>query len=266
MRLLGEELRKVIKRRSVLVAMVLLLALNIFSITTHETGSGDASDQGYWRLYQDIAGPMTKEHIDFVMENYQRLSTVIASGSYETDAPSDQFYTGYAFGDMNIFDMHRQEMQRIFLYNSTVQQLSAEAAANVDFYRSVGNDYDAQKSQLVAEGYGTRVIQNYYEMSKTNQYLHYGFSTLLVWLLMVLAFCPLFAKERESGVQPLLRTSRRGRHCTVFAKTLAAVGLVEVATASAVVHLAWGRRLPIRGAMRHSALLRRKAASRGEQG
>jgi hypothetical protein len=220
MNLLILEIGKNLKRRSVLVVLALFLAANIYNIAANFSDA-DAEDpdafKGYWDVYRQIEGKMTDETIRFVMRNHEELSALIASGVYET-APSDAFYTKYAFGDWGVFETHRKGMERIFLFNDSIEALKKSAEGNIDFYESVGNRFEAQKSRMIAESYGTRVLSHYYDMSGMKKYLNYDFSSLLIIILLVFIACPVFAHERESGMDKLLLSSVKGRHRTAFAK------------------------------------------------
>ena len=225
MRLFVEEARKVLKRRTILVGVVLLLALDIYNIVANEADTDYPADIGYWQIYGHIEGTMTNENISFVMSNYERLSALVASGEFEAEAPSGEFYTGYAFGDWVVFDKHRQEMERIFLYNSTIQALRSSAEENIAFYESVGNGYESKRSGLVAATYGTRILDHYYEMSGIHKYLSYDFSSLLIMFLLVLVACPVFAHERESGTDQVTMAAIKGRHRTALAKKHAVMSI-----------------------------------------
>lgn len=224
MNLLILEIGKILKRRSVWIVFALFLAVNIYNITVNFSDAGEEDPdafKGYWDVYRQIEGEMTEETISFVMRKYEQLSELVASGAYET-TPSDAFYTRYAFGDWGVFEAHRKEMERIFFFNGNIEALRKSAEDNIAFYESVGNAYEAKKNRLVADSYGTRILSHYYDMAGMKKYLSYDFSSLLIIFLLIFIVCPMFSRERESGMDRLLLSSIKGRHTMVFAKKHAA--------------------------------------------
>ncbi|MDR2714055.1 MAG: hypothetical protein LBB42_00770 [Coriobacteriales bacterium] len=228
MSLFIEEARKILKQRMAFIGVALLLALNIYNILSNETDAIDQADIGYWEIYGIIEGKMTEESIGFVMESLERLSTALAAEGVEPEEASDAFYTGYAFGDYVVFDKHRQEMERIFLYNDRIQKLKISAKENADFYESLGNNYESKKSELIAMVYGNRTLDHYYETAGMQKYFSYDFSSLLIMLSLMLIASSVFAKEHELKTHQLTFVAIKGHHRTVLAKSIAAASVAVV--------------------------------------
>jgi hypothetical protein len=215
-----QEFKKLFRRPLVWIVILVFLGLNVYQLTRLNEETQDA---GYWRVYSEIEGEMTDETISFVTERYRALSEIVASGQYDTKTPSDAFYSGYAVGDKFIFEAHREEMERIFLYNSTAEAFKTAAKENAAFYRSVGNSYEMKRNEAIAGAFGQRTLTGYYELSGMQCYLSYDFSSLLILLLLLFLLAPSFCAERETGMDALLRSCKKGGRSAVFAKKHAAM-------------------------------------------
>jgi len=212
MSILSEEIRKIIKRPSVFAIMAALLCLNIYYIKVYRAEDPSKSFPGYWEVTELLQGELTDEKIAFVMQTMDHLK------ESSVDEYSSEYYSGFALVDYGYFQAHRQEMERIYFYNSTINEIKASAEQNIVFYRSIDNQYMVRVSEKTIEVYGTRVITEYYDLSGQMNYLSYDFSSLLVIVMAILIASPLFSSERESQTDQIVLSSFNGRHRTALAK------------------------------------------------
>jgi hypothetical protein len=168
------------------------------------------------------------------MEYYTKLDAAIESGSLLNNY-DENYYTGYPYLDYAIFSAHREEMERIYLYNTMITEIKNEAGDNAILYRSVGNEYDARKSEATVDIYGSRVITHFYDLTGMGKYLSYDFSSLLLLFLVLIIVCPLFTAEKESLTEKIILTSKKGRHQLARAKKHSAI--IAVIFCSLIVYL-----------------------------
>ncbi len=209
------ELKKIFKRRGILIIIILLSIVNIYNITTNFQ---DQRSDAYWSIYKELRGPFTEAKINFVMDHYNEYQEIVASGIYETETPNARYYTGFVYGDFYEFNFHREEMERIFTYNDTIQAVKNAAAENIELYSKKGNQYEKLRNETISTIYGTRNLLDYFDTEGISKYLSYDFSSLLVIMTLLFAISPSFTKEKEIDMDIIIRTCKNGTHKTVFAK------------------------------------------------
>src|ERR1035437_5247020 len=135
MKLTYYEFIKITKRKMILITLIIFSIINIFNILSNYTDKDKNNkefDDGYWKAYHIVEGKMTQKNIDFIMKSYKKNADIVNKGGFVTNHPNKQFYTGYVSGDMNMFDEHRLEMERIFLYNDNIRKLKKLSLENID--------------------------------------------------------------------------------------------------------------------------------------
>ncbi|MEE1002520.1 MAG: hypothetical protein U0L17_02085 [Acutalibacteraceae bacterium] len=222
MSLIFEELRKIFKRKSVIFISLLFLLINIGNIL-YTYDFSVIRDDGYYKIYQKVEGEMTQEKIKYIVDNYKKLSEVIESGNYETEKPDEKFFTGYAFGDMGAFGTHKEEMERIFTYNHKIDKIKEVGKINIEFYKSVNNDYLAGLSEKICNTYGNRTINSYYELSGVDNYLNYNFSSILVMLLIIFTVSIVFSNEHQLNTYAIVKSAKLGGRITAMSKQCAVI-------------------------------------------
>lgn len=209
------ELKKIFKRKGILVIILLLSILNVYNISHNFQ---DSHSDAYWAIYEEIKGPFTEDKMNFVMDHYNEYQKIIASGIYEKEVSDPRYYTGFVYGDLNEFNSHREEMERIFTYNDTIQAVKNAASENIDIYKLKGNQYEMLRNQKISTAYETRNLLNYFDTSGFGSYLSYSFSSLLIILVLLFAISPVFTREKELDMDIIIQTCTNGGQKTVFAK------------------------------------------------
>lgn len=232
MGLVFQEYKKIWKRKSVIIVLLILCILNVYNIVRNHA---DKNLDGYWTIHEKIKGPMTQEKIDFVMRHYNECQKIVESGMYEQEKPDDRYFTGYVFGDFHEIGVHRKEMERIFLYNDTIKKVKAAALKNIDIYGKKENTYEVKRNKKITRVYGERNLTEYYDTSGFNNYLSYDFSSLLIIMLLLFALSPSFTHEKKCGMSALIQSCKKGGQATVLAKKNAA--LLFTVSISACIYL-----------------------------
>lgn len=209
------EFKKILKRRGIIIIIILLSIVNIYNITANFQ---DQRSDAYWSIYKELRGSFTEDKINFVMEHYNEYQEIIASGIYETETPNSRYYTGFVYGDFYEFSFHREEMERIFTYNDTIQAVKNAATENIELYNSKGNQYEKIRNEEISKIYGTRNLLNYFDTEGISSYLSYDFSSLLIIMVLLFAISLSFTGEKELDMDVIIQTCKNGAHKTVFAK------------------------------------------------
>ncbi len=221
--LLRYEFQKVFKNKTVLLCTCLFLLLNAFfafqsaqkgkDVIFHENEHTEA-------LVQSLDGTLTKEKVDFVSSEYERLASSVAAGTFSTEY-DESTYSGYTYGDYNLFSLLKEELDRIYLYPQTLETAMQNLENNAEMYASVGNSYQARQSEKIRALYGAREITAFHDYSGLEAYFSYDISYLFVLLSVVVLLSGMFVQEKESGMASLLKTTAKGNRPVLYSKVCA---------------------------------------------
>ena len=221
MRLLRYEFWKLFCKKAVFICLALFLVINIYKISTlpeRENVTPYAEYySGYNAVYDIVKGEMTEEKILFVVENYQELSALNEQNAFSNN-PNENRFTRYDFGDYIVFMQFFNGMDYAYNYGTNMSGYINLAKENVDFFLERGNEYEASVNQKIIDIYGGRGIGAYYDTYGFSEFFEYDFSSLLIILLLLLSLASSFTMESESGMDMLIKISKKGRQHTVMAK------------------------------------------------
>lgn len=231
MKLFVYEIKKALSKPMVIVTLILFIFVNLFKIylVYQEERGNDPIWHGKYRLLQEIQGEITLEKLELIIGHYNELNRLIKSGEYSVEFDANT-YTGYQFGDWNIFKEIYDEIDYLYHYPERTQEILTKAHENLELYSEAGNKYEIQRSRAIIERYDNRKITAYYDTIGLESYFSYDFSSLLILLLLVFILSFVFAGERDSGMDNLILTARNGKKYITKIKLLAA-GVMSVGIA-----------------------------------
>ena len=210
MRLLIYELKKNVFRVSLFLLLVAFLGIDIYKI--HENirlfGSRPPYEEG--GIFEEFKGELTLQKIQEALDYQKKMSAVIASGSFSTDTPSDEFFDGYAFGDYNNINYIVEIYDGLYHYPQEIEAIKARADENIAFYTGK-SDYEVNKNNLIKSLYSGRKITVFGRYNTFELYFDYEFSSLLIIVLMVFAFSAAFASEKVTGTNKIMISCGQAR-------------------------------------------------------
>lgn len=227
------EVRKNYLNKYMISSLLLLIILNIFVIY-RDYIKGDINDDHFmtrdestlnqWNFYEKmhekLDGELTSEKISFVTREINKLSEIVEQGIYSTEYQEDT-YTGYTYGDYYMIKRYFYEpMKYIALYETNISKIVEEAKENVKFYTSVGNAVEKKKNEIVINNYTGRSIDKFYDMKCWERLFNYRFSELISVSLMLLGIGPIFVNERETKMDAMILSSKKGKIAMTYAKVL----------------------------------------------
>ena len=205
MKLLYLEARKGILRKSVLIALILFLCLDVLKIgmdyqagaIREVIGNTEGMRAGFAELYTKSKGPITNETAGFLAGEFQRLSRTVADETYSHE-PQEGTYSGYIFGDYYLIGAYfYTPMSYCVQYSARMEERLRQERDNLDFYQSAGNSFMAAKSSYILRHYANRSVSSFYLMDGWASLLKYDFSDLLILLLLILGIAASFTARRK---------------------------------------------------------------------
>lgn len=236
MKMISFELKKYVLKPSVVGFLILFAILNFvkfFEIYFYFGGGRwavtgtDAISEGFEKLYPVYGGKITSEKID-------GLKAELASARKKLDERGtgsvkyDDCYTGYPFGDVELIsNTFVSGYEYAIFYRNYADELVAEVNENIEFFNGV-NGYEVRKNSLIADCFRGRYVEHYVNPDGWTTLFDYKFSVILVMLMIVLTFSPVFSGERAGGFDKLIISS--GKRKTAVRSKLMSAGIFTFAS------------------------------------
>ncbi len=172
----------------------------------------------YQELYPVYSGEITEEKINGLLEIYRPIYETVRSQTASTKK-DESSYTYNVYSDELFFrKCFLEEMEYDYTYRPYAMGIVLEAKKNMDFYKGKGNMYEHRRNLCIARAFYGREIGGFYNTEMYQSLLYYDFSSLLLLMLMVYGCASVFAKEEETEMRSIIRTSRNGQGKTYLAK------------------------------------------------
>lgn len=227
MKMISFELKKYVLKPSILAFALLFVFINLvkffeiyyyFGGGRYAVGGHDAVSEGFDKIYSIYGGRITQEKIDGINAEYAEAQQKLNDRGVG-DTIYDDCYTGYPYGDVDLFRTTIiPGYEYAIFYSSMSEELSAAAEENVEFYSGI-NDFEIRKNRLISDAFKGRQVNYYVSSDGWTTLFDYKFSTILVMLMIILAFSPVFSGERAGGFDKLIVSSGK-RKASVRAKLI----------------------------------------------
>lgn len=177
--------------------------------------------ENFQKLYNSLLkGTLTEDKINFVISETKRLQELTAdqTASHEYDPNT---YTGNIYADNFLFSLDiYPEVKYAVSYAYDNKRIVEKAEDNIDFFTNKNNSYERTKNEQIVSIYGNRVITEFYDLKGMKYFVYYDFSSLIVLLLCVLIVVPVFVGERETRMDQLLPSFKKGGARLVWTKIM----------------------------------------------
>lgn len=230
MKLFFYEARKTYIRKYIVIFLIFLTFVDIFKISLdYKEGKIDAlmaeseeNQKAVKTIYNNIRVCSAKERAKYIDEEEQRLGEIYHK-RLNKEKKGEKTYSGNLYEDYRLLEMYiagqYHYMNEYAEYSRDIESLAQD---NVTYYENVNNTSQKKVNQYIVEKYKNRSINDYYRMNTAQSFFDYNFSAVLILILSLLAFSPVFGMEYESGMQDILLTSKKTRK-NLMMKLLGAV-------------------------------------------
>lgn len=224
------EVKKNVLRLPLLFLLIGLAAVNIYKVreTVRYEGSDGytiimkGKESSFQKVESAFYGEIDAELITRIQEYSDKMDAIITSGKYDTQKPSDEFYTGYAYGDYNVIESIRETVRAAYMYPNSVAEFKQRADRCIEFF-SGKNEYEVRKNEFLKTLYNGRKISVYGGYEAAVLYFDYEFSSFVIMIIMIFAFSGTFSYEMLTGTDKIIKSSERAgsvfwaKHLTMYA-------------------------------------------------
>lgn len=217
------EIKKLYKNKVFLILLILFLILDLLSIFNicKDYISDDANvykmEIG---LTDTFEGKLTKEKVDLISNNYNRLSEIIDNNEYSTEY-DESTYTGYQMMDYNVFSELNYELSRIYNFNNAVDEKIEEIQSAMKLYKENGNIKSYNQYDKIVKAITHRSIDEIHNYKGVNKYINYDLSVLFVIILSIFIAVSAFSSDKE--MVDIVYTASRSKKSIFSAKILSIV-------------------------------------------
>ena len=221
MKLFQYELKKLIANKWLFILLFIFLVINVGKILFDYSILNNDKEYIYAKneIYQNLKGTLNNQKIDFLITKYNYAKKEVDNNnlSYNSD-----YYTGYAFGDLSLYEEFLEKVQYIIDYNKNITEITDIAQENTDFFSQI-NKRSYNENLYYLRVYKDRSLINFYDNSGILEYFNYDFSSLLLIFLIAFALIPIFINEYDSKMYIIINTSMFGRKRSIINKLLISI-------------------------------------------
>ncbi len=223
------ELKKVLRSKSLIILLGVLLFLNAAQIIYKVYPDCHGSlYEGKKKILAEIEGPITQENYDFLLNNYNMTQQKVEAGDYQTDRIDKNTYSGYVFGDNQLFSEIFEDYQNCINYSNSIKNIITIAEENKQL---TTNDSWKEYNNELLKTYKQRNLSYYYDYTLINSYLNYNFSFLLSLVLIIMLTTVIFLKEKQEGTVIYYKLVRNGKKKIFLPKIIILIlisGLISI--------------------------------------
>lgn len=223
------ELKKVLRSKSLIALLGVLLFLNAAQIIYKVYPDCHGSlYEGKKKILAEIEGPITQENYDFLLNNYNTTQQKVEAGDYQTNRIDKNTYSGYVFGDNQLFSELFEDYKNCINYSDSIKNIITIAKENKQL---TTNDSWKEYNNELLKTYKERNLSYYYDYTLINSYLNYNFSFLLSLVLIIMLTTVIFLKEKQEGTVIYYKLVRNGKKKIFLPKIIILIlisGLISI--------------------------------------
>lgn len=209
------ELKKIIFNVSILFFLIVCTFLEIYKI--HEYSQHNIpltykfGESVYSETFKKYGGRITSEKAQYVINFTLSARELIQSGNYDETTDTEDYITGSLYNDYSLFSIgFYSPMKYSYEYREYTNKISQKALENVDFFTSIGNDFEAKKNREIYRLYLGRGLSEIYNTDGYNNFLKYEFTCIPICFMLIIGLAGVFVGEKTVGMRDLLCTCSKG--------------------------------------------------------
>lgn len=215
------ELKKIIRNRFLWGLLFFFFIADAYVFYNGRSLALNTMDEGEAKIYSIISGDINEEKISFVTDNYKKYTEIIQSGNYSEDGGQPGTFTGYIMGDYNFFQYDYELLREKINYKKYAGKICDKAVDNARFLDKKGNDFGVKKNSLIYTTFKDRSIDEFYYNGEAEQLFSADYSTLFMFLIIVVGFGGSLLLEKDNNMYPIMETVPYSSRKKTVAKLIA---------------------------------------------
>lgn len=220
------ELKKILFNVSIVFFLVVCTFLEIYKIGEYSQLNSPLDrvfgGSAYSDTFEKYGGKITLEKAQYVIDFTLSAQQLIQSGDYDETADTKDYITESLYSDYILFSVgFYSPMKYSYDYREYADKISQKALENVDFFTSIGNDYEAEKNREIYRLYSGRGLSEIYKTEGYNNFLKYEFTCIPICFMLIIGLAGVFVREKTVGMRNLLCTCSKGGGRVFLSKIVA---------------------------------------------
>lgn len=214
------ELKKLFARKSFIILFAVMFVVGLVNVARYyeRYHSGDKlMNDGRYRIYSVFKGELTEEKQKDIEKLYNYAIKLKNSGNFDNEYNPEKYYSGYAYGEANLFIELYSEMNRILSYGDDIIRIGNEAKELIE-NNSGMNGYLVSLNNMISDTYSDRELSALSHNSGISEFLDYKFSVILIAMLLIIGVSSIFMADKNYGCRAYIKTSLYGSATTTLAK------------------------------------------------
>lgn len=232
--ILREFYKSPIHPKIILLIMAIFLVgnclMSVYWIGRYQADKTSEYLEAYDTVYRIVEGKITQAKMKWLVAEKARLNEIIQGGEFSVEADSEGTYTGYVYSDNNLINGLYADARYAFEYATYAQGITEKAEEAATLYTEKGSYDLAEYYTVMAKQFRGRQITSFFRTYGWEEYFSYGFSSLVLLLMITLVVSAFFSQERETGMDALLEITPHGLRRALIEKLISAFAFTTVLT------------------------------------
>ncbi len=173
---------------------------------------------GRYELITQLEGELTDDKLTQISDKAELSRELTASGGYSMEYDKDKYYSGYEYGDAQLWIELSEKASALKEYSQRANDIALTAKHKNE---KLDDEYYSRSNQQIAERFSGREIIALYNTDGFSPFFGVRFSSVLMIFLLMIGTCMSFTSDRETGMNEQIKISIKGGYQTSAAKIAA---------------------------------------------
>lgn len=218
--LIKSEYKKAYTGKLIIIFILVFLLLDCVNTYRNDYlfKSREYMNIGRYELITQLEGELTEEKLSQINDKANISMDLTASGGYSSEYDKDKYYSGYEYGDAQLWCELSEKASALKEYSKKADDIALAAnqkGAELD------DEYYSKLNVQIAKSFSNREINSLYNTDGFSPAFGVRFSSVLMIFLLMIGTCLSFTADRETGMNDQIKISIKGGYQTSAAKIAA---------------------------------------------
>ena len=218
--LIKSEYKKAYTGKLIIIFILVFLLLDCVNTYRNDYlfKSREYMNIGRYELITQLEGELTEDKLAQISDKAELSKELTASGGYSKEYDKDKYYSGYEYGDAQLWIELSEKASALKEYSQKANEIALAAkqkGAELD------DEYYIRSNKQIADRFSGREITALYNTDGFSHAFGVRFSSVLMIFLLMIGTCLSFTADRETGMSEQISISVKGGVQTSAAKIAA---------------------------------------------